>query len=333
MRVRSVVLTTGAVLGSVCLLLALAGVLLDVRTLVFRSGSMGPEIPAGSVGLASSVAAAELAKGDVVSVIDSEGVRVTHRIVAIDGTGAKRELTLRGDANAAPDAETYVVKKADRLFWSVPGVGYVIAWLGSPVGLFTLGGVAVGFLVLGFGSTRPQSRGGGRRRALATVAAAGAAVFLAGPATLGTWASYDDSSTVTAGTFQAPTVDRVDSVTCSASGANATFAWPEKDPRYDYEIVLWRDATTDVLVSTNQVTGSGLSRQYNNDNDFGLSGGLIGSNQTHFFYAQVRSWLSGTSSPNRWQSADVRQSTLRVRIQISCTIILLCTVGNPTCVA
>jgi hypothetical protein len=88
-----------------------------------------------------------------------------------------------------------------------------------------------------------------------------------------------------------------------------------------------------VLVSTNQVTGSAVSRVFDNEDDFGLSGGLIGSNQTHHFYVTVRSWLSNTSAPNRWESSDVRQSTQRVRIQISCTIILICTVGNPTCVA
>src|SRR5690606_38613507 len=105
-RLRTFTLTAGAVVGTVCLVLALASVLFDIRFLVFRSGSMGPEIPAGSVALARPVAAAELADGDVVSVIASNGVRVTHRIVSITGDGAERVLTLRGDANTTPDAET-----------------------------------------------------------------------------------------------------------------------------------------------------------------------------------------------------------------------------------
>ena len=126
---------------------------------------------------------------------------------------------------------------------------------------------------------------------------------------------------------------RPDSVSCSASGGNVTFAWPEKDPRYDYEITLYRQGSPDTLLSTKEVTGTAVSRQYNNSDDFGLSGSLIGSPATYTFYAQVRSWLSGTAAPNRWQSPDVRQSTQRVQIKITCTIVLLCTVQNPSCIA
>lgn len=330
-RARSIVLTAGAVVGTLCLMAAVAGVLAGVKPLIFRSGSMGPEIPAGSLGLARPVEASRLEVGDVVSVVNGDGVRVTHRVAAISGTGESRHLTLKGDANSSPDAETYVVTEADRVFWSAAVLGYVVNWLGSPHGLFALGGMSVGVLVLGFGGG-PGRKRGGRRRATASIAAPVVASVLLLQMASGTAAAFSDSAVVTSGAVTAHHVQPPDGVACAASGEDATFSWLQKDPRYDYEISLYRQASSNVLVSRRQVTGAAVSQRYNRDNDFGLSGSLIGSAATYYFVADVRSWLSGTSAPSRWESA-VRDSTQRIRISVSCTIFLVCTVGNPTCVA
>jgi hypothetical protein len=77
---RETLLNLGAGLGVMCLLAAVAAIGFGIRPLVFRSGSMGPEIGTGALGLARTVPAAELAVGDVVSVVNSRGVRVTHRV-------------------------------------------------------------------------------------------------------------------------------------------------------------------------------------------------------------------------------------------------------------
>lgn len=331
-----VLLTLGALLGAACLVMAVLGATYDVKPLIFRSGSMAPAIPAGGLALAKPVDAAQLKTGDIVSV-KSEGTRITHRIKVVQLEGDTAVLTLKGDANEVQDAHPYRVKSADRVFFAVPVAGYVLSYASGPVGVFVTGVLAAVLVWLIFRPARPR---GGARRAprprragtatVVLVAATAVSVPIVDPTP--TWAAFSDAGTANGSSLASHTVQRPDSVGCGTSGSNATFSWTEVDPRYDYEIQLWRDVTTDVLVSTNQVTGSAVSRVFNKDDDFGLSGGLIGSNQTHHFYVTVRSWLSNTSAPNRWQSSDVRQSTQRVRIQISCTIILICTVQNPTCV-
>ena len=80
------------------------------------------------------------------------------------------------------------------------------------------------------------------------------------------------------------------------------------------------------------MTGAAVSRQFTSPGAFGLSGSLVGISQSFFFYAEVRSWLSGTTAPNRWESIDVRRSAQRVRIDVNCLIIIACSVSAPTCV-
>jgi signal peptidase I len=136
---RQTVLTVGAVLGVVCLLLAAGSALFGLRPLVFRSGSMSPTIDTGALGLARQVDAARLEVGDVVSVPTGDGERVTHRIVRVTHRDETATLALRGDANEVPDARTYVVGSADRVLLDVPLLGYAVSWVVGPAGLFLLG--------------------------------------------------------------------------------------------------------------------------------------------------------------------------------------------------
>lgn len=149
-------MTVGATAGLICILVALSALLFGIKPLVFRSGSMGPTIQTGALGLAKTVPASELEVGDVVSVVNDSGTRITHRINAIDhldGNGAR--VTLKGDANEQADLIPYTVTEADRVFFHVNGLGYAVTWLSSPIATF-LGGVLVGaVLLLAFG---PNSR-------------------------------------------------------------------------------------------------------------------------------------------------------------------------------
>lgn len=147
---RETALTVGAALGVVCLLAAVATPLLGVRLLVFQSGSMSPTVETGGVALTRTVDAADLAAGDIVSVTTSEGTRVTHRIADLTSDGDQAVLTLQGDANAAPDRETYPVTSADRVFWHANGIGYVLRLLASPYAVFIAGGAAAGLLAITF---------------------------------------------------------------------------------------------------------------------------------------------------------------------------------------
>ena len=140
-------LTLAAIAGTVCIALVLLAYFLDVTLIMFRTGSMEPTIPAGSVAVVQRVGADELAVGDVVTV-DREGLLpVTHRITGIAGGEASEErvITMRGDANAQDDPHPYTLSSARRVLFSVPGMAPVIASLGDPL---VLGGLTLGATIL-----------------------------------------------------------------------------------------------------------------------------------------------------------------------------------------
>jgi signal peptidase I len=153
-RLHNTLLTVGAILGTLCLLVALAGALLGTKPLLFRSGSMSPAIPTGSLGISLPVSAADIRAGDVISVENTTGVRITHRVVSTETSGSTATVTLKGDANTITDVEPYVVSTADRLVLAVPVLGYVVAWLSSPGAVFVGGLFTALLLYFAFGSAR-----------------------------------------------------------------------------------------------------------------------------------------------------------------------------------
>ncbi|QBJ97347.1 signal peptidase I [Rhodococcus sp. ABRD24] len=151
-RGRDIALNVGAIAGLICVLAAVASFLFGIKPLIFRSGSMAPDIPTGALALSKTTQAADLQVGDVVSVENQQGTRITHRvdeIVSSDGTSSV--LILKGDANQDADLTPYTVTEADRVFFSVPGLGYVVSWLSSPAAIFLGGALVGGVMVLAFG--------------------------------------------------------------------------------------------------------------------------------------------------------------------------------------
>jgi signal peptidase len=145
---RELALTAGAVVGVVCIVAAVASMLFGITPLVFRSGSMSPTIGTGALGLARTVPASEIRDGDIVSVINDAGTRITHRVVAVQPTaGGAAALTLKGDANQVADLAPSVVTSVDRVFFHVERLGYAVSWLSSPTAAF-LGGLLVGVLLM-----------------------------------------------------------------------------------------------------------------------------------------------------------------------------------------
>ncbi|WP_336793972.1 signal peptidase I [Gordonia malaquae] len=155
---RELALNVGAILGLICIVVAIGSMLFGITPLVFRSGSMSPDIPTGSLALARTVDATDLRIGDVVSVDNEVGTRITHRVVAIENAGdGAVSLTLKGDANRVPDPSPYLVTEADRVIGSVPILGYAAAWLSSKTAIFIGGIVAGALLMLAFGPIRRSS--------------------------------------------------------------------------------------------------------------------------------------------------------------------------------
>lgn len=255
-RVRQALLTGGALLGAICLLAALAAVVLDVRPTVFRSGSMSPTIPAGALALVHRVDARDISRGDVVGVTVADGSRLTHRVVEVSVADDVATLHMRGDANAVTDPEPYRVTEADRVLGAVPRLGYAVEWLTTGVGRLALGMYA-GFLLLVLVRPHPPRRTPagrsvptpGRRRAPKTrtrvrVVGVAALVALGGALELSHasdgWAAWSDSSAVTGTTLGTHAVLPPTSVSCTGGGllASLTYSWPSMDPRYTYRAEL-----------------------------------------------------------------------------------------------
>ncbi len=157
---REFALNAGAVAGLVCIVIAVASMVFGVKPLVFRSGSMSPDIITGSLALARSVPVTDIRVGDVVSVENVAGTRITHRVIAVEPAGdGQMALSLKGDANPIADPDPYIVTRADRVMASAPLLGYAAAWLSSKTAIF-LGGVLAGaLLMLAFGPLRRPGAG------------------------------------------------------------------------------------------------------------------------------------------------------------------------------
>ncbi|MFK0082860.1 signal peptidase I [Glutamicibacter sp. NPDC090743] len=139
---QRLVLNACAAAGTLCLVMAVLALAFGIKPLVFASGSMGPGIPTGSLGLAVPTAVEDAAIGDVVSVVISDEVRVTHRVVEKTDEG----LILKGDANPVADLQPYAVDSVDKLLASVPVLGYVVSWLSQPWA-YSLGGLLCAYLL------------------------------------------------------------------------------------------------------------------------------------------------------------------------------------------
>lgn len=137
-RTGRVALSVTALVGVVCALLTVLALVTGVRPLVFRSGSMGPDVPAGSLGFSRSTDAADLKVGDVVTVTTKTDQKVTHRIVTVTPHDDVATLQLKGDANSIADEDLYQVSSAPKLLFSVPQAGYTVNWLSHAPGSYVL---------------------------------------------------------------------------------------------------------------------------------------------------------------------------------------------------
>ena len=237
-RLRETTLWVGAGLGLLSLVAGVAVMFFGFTFLIFRSGSMGPGIPTGSLALARTTPAAELESGDVVSVLASNGARITHRLVSATVRGDEASLILQGDANGTPDAEIYQVTEAERSIVSVPYAGYVVTVLLSPAGLVAAGCLSGMLFLLGFGPRQegpgaPSSGAGGRHRgerprerraiAAAGIGASMAVVSVLGVGVSSTSAFFTDPAQVTTGAFTAGTAAPPTNVRCGTGAGGGDY--------------------------------------------------------------------------------------------------------------
>lgn len=136
-------------------LIALSGVVigwtLNMGFILFRTGSMEPTIPAGSLALVQEIEPAEISEGDILTVQTSEmEISVTHRVTAANDphdveaamssgftdqqaldAGDDVVIRMQGDNNPVEDPTPYVVTEGDAsvVHDHVPGAGRYVQML------------------------------------------------------------------------------------------------------------------------------------------------------------------------------------------------------------
>jgi signal peptidase len=136
-RAKSIVLAVAGVLGMLCILWLIVSLVFGFSAIVFKTGSMAPTMPTGSVALERPIAAADIRVGDVVTVpVPGQVLPVTHRVVKVSrdpANASDRVLVLKGDANLTADQIPYTVSAAKLVLASVPVGGTILALLHTPL--------------------------------------------------------------------------------------------------------------------------------------------------------------------------------------------------------
>ncbi|MFG6491474.1 signal peptidase I [Microbacterium sp. P03] len=130
----SIALDVAALAGAVCIVLVVLAYGFHVTLIMFKTGSMSPTIPAGSLALVHEIPASDIAVGDVVTVDRPGQLPVTHRVTSVGPgeTDDARSITLKGDANTTEDPAPYEVSHVRVVWASVPGLAHVVIWLSHP---------------------------------------------------------------------------------------------------------------------------------------------------------------------------------------------------------
>jgi signal peptidase I len=159
-RAKSIVLAIAGIAGVLSVLWLIASVPLGLAVIVFKTGSMAPTIPTGSMAITHSVPASEIKVGDVVTVpVPGKVLPVTHRVVSIARVPSlpnDRSLVLKGDDNLTADQTPYVVGIGKVVIFSLPVAGTVIALFQTPpfIGLVFL--AVAGLLLWAFWPAREE---------------------------------------------------------------------------------------------------------------------------------------------------------------------------------
>ncbi|VXB77842.1 S26 family peptidase [Arthrobacter sp. 9AX] len=157
-HLREILLNTAAAGGAVCIIAVICALLFDVSLILFKTGSMAPGIPAGSLAVVRGIPAGEINVGDVVTVDRRGKLPITHRVQTLEpAEGAARVITMKGDANQQPDPAPYVVEHVRLVLWSAPGLAYPVAAAAHPL---VLGGTTVAVSALVTWGLWPRRKSG-----------------------------------------------------------------------------------------------------------------------------------------------------------------------------
>jgi signal peptidase len=138
-RIGRVALVGAAAVVGVLMAALLAGRPLGYRTIVVHGPSMGKTVPSGSLVVGKLAPPDQVRVGDVIVVHESIGGALTtpkvHRVTSIEQRDGNVLVTTKGDANNAPDPVPYLLSTQTlRIVATVPFAGYVVRFVGSPLG-------------------------------------------------------------------------------------------------------------------------------------------------------------------------------------------------------
>lgn len=300
---REGALTVAALAGVTTVVVIVVCAAMQVRPLVFMSGSMRPTIDAGALAFAQRTPIDELRPGDIVSVVTDEGSRVTHRLVAIDRTGVAPALRLKGDANPIEDRDAYIVPSADRVLFSVPHLGRGMAFISSQWGLFLLGVGVTGLLVYAF---RPGLRRRGTRVLSLSVVPLAVALAFSSQGSTPTYAWFSDTGAATSGSLETSTMPKPEAAPTNACSVNnpllgaktITTRWvvasPPSSRTFSYTARL-RETGTNLTVTV----ASGIASAT-------VSTGVISLSLGQTYHIDVTVSMAGT----QWTANSTREAVL-----------------------
>lgn len=129
----------------VVFLICLCGLTLISRTnllggygsFIIQSGSMEPSIMTGDVVI--TVSAKEYQTGDIITFVDSENKKTTHRIVALEEKEGATVLVTKGDANRVQDNGQITPDRVlGKVVLTLPRLGFLLAFGKSRKGIALL---------------------------------------------------------------------------------------------------------------------------------------------------------------------------------------------------
>jgi signal peptidase len=104
-----------------------------------QSGSMEPAIQTGSVVFVKTIPPEDVSEGDVITYEDDGGALITHRVIEKHTAGSSLRFETKGDANESPDPEpVYRSEYVGTVLFSIPFIGYVVAFGNTQLGYVTL---------------------------------------------------------------------------------------------------------------------------------------------------------------------------------------------------
>ena len=159
-RIEDGLLSVLAVLGVICIAATIAAFALNISLIMFKTGSMSPSIPAGSLAVVREIPASEIRVGDVTTVEREEGqLPVTHRVISTtDLGGGVYSIEMQGDANDSPDSRPYEVTEVKKVLWSVPGLAHVVATISQPIYMAGITVATALLVVWAFWPRKPKDR-------------------------------------------------------------------------------------------------------------------------------------------------------------------------------